>query len=534
MFPLPAYQWVISISLILIVNRVSSMRNTYDEKISTTLFTPLFDGTHCETLPSGYYKYRNECNAYILCHNSLAELKYCKEGKVFNEVLQICDTESCIESEPVMSSVDDTVVNKDMRSSVLRAESSADKLCADQEQGTSYPLESDCQKYILCMGNGESVVVNCIYNAWYDPISGNCGPNVSPTACQDYTTSTETPTTTLETTTELPNVADLCPVMQGQYVAYPDNCSKYIVCADPVPIAFYCTPGYYFSESAQQCVDWEESDCVSMNTTPLPPGHTSPTQAPSICTGNTGGTLPYPEDCQLYIRCVNDNVYMMSACNNAEYYDISSGKCSPDVSANACREGYVSTTTEATTETTTEATTEATTETTMETSTLTTTQATTESSTAATTIPDSTTAEPDPCEGVDEGRLVPYPNDCTKFIQCENPTSIVYDCVEGQEFSARLERCMSPWVANCTYGKTTTANPFTTTEATDTTEFPDYFCIGKPEDTYVPYPHNCTKFIVCRDPIPVGYDCPAGTEFSPIELVCMDPQLANCQPGNMV
>lgn len=371
-----------------------------------------------------------------------------------------------------------------------------DNPCADQQLGTSYPLESNCQKYILCMGNGESVVVDCIFNAWYDPISGNCGPEISPTACRDHSslgTSTAAPTAeipTTTTTTELPNVSDLCTTLLGQYVAYPDNCGKYIVCASPVPIAFYCTAGYYFSASAQQCVDWEDSDCESLS-----PGYTAATQAPSVCANHADATLPYPEDCAWYMRCVNDNVYMMSVCANGEYYDILSGECSSNVSADACREANASPTT--TEIVTTEA------------------------------MPDSTTSEPEPCEGVDEGRLVPYPHDCTKFIQCEQPTPIVYDCVEGQEFSAALERCMSPWIANCTYS--TTSLTTTTTQATDTTALPIDLCSNKPEDSYIPYPQNCTKYIICRDPIPVGYDCPAGTEFSPIDLDCMDPQLANCQ-----
>ncbi|XP_034483159.1 uncharacterized protein LOC117788484 [Drosophila innubila] len=326
-----------------------------------------------------------------------------------------------------------------------------DELCLGQELGVSYPLMTDCKKYIVCLGNGEAAIVNCIFNAWYDPLTGDCGPNVSPTACMG-TTTTVAPTTMKTTsaisttttqsttsTTDPPISPDVCGgLINGEYVAYPDNCSKYIVCVEPIPIAFYCTPGYYFNEELQVCVDWAQSDCPAV----LPPEYTTPGYtAPSICENNNDGTLPYPENCRWFIKCINDVVSMMGVCNNEEYYDPSIGNCSASASPDACLQNY-------STSTTSDDGGRSTTTTTLQ---PTTTSTTIAKSTSTTTTTTTTPApSPDPCEDVPVGKLVPYPYDCTKFIKCERPTPVVYDCVKGQEFSAKLERCMAPWVANCT------------------------------------------------------------------------------------
>lgn len=467
------------------------------------------------------FPYVEDCQEYILCLGDDQSVKAkCPVNSWYDPKSGNCGPDvpptACLEVETTSTTSSTTL--------------SPHELCADQEFGISYPLVTNCKQYIVCLGNGESAVVNCIYNAWYNPVTGDCGQDVSPTACQEgsiptTTTSPTTPATTQAPTTPTPTtdkpITELCSgLLHGQYVSYPDNCSKYVVCSEPVPIAFHCTPGYYFSEALQQCVDWDESDCETTGSTVWPP---LPTPAPGICLNNAGSTLPYPENCQWYFRCVNDNVYMMGVCISGEFYDPYSGECGANVSPDACLENYSTATTDLST-TTTEMTTISTT---ISTTALTTTTA------PITTISTTTAPQSDPCEGVAVGDLVPYPNDCTKFIQCNSPNPVVFDCVEGQEFSAQLKRCMAPWFANCTITPTTEAPLTSTTELPDikttgASPSPHDFCEGKTDGSLVPYPNNCSKYIVCQEPIAVGYACPDDEEFSPTELRCMDAQLANC------
>ncbi|KAH8370314.1 hypothetical protein KR093_003045, partial [Drosophila rubida] len=397
-----------------------------------------------------------DCNQYILClGNDQSVVAKCPVGSWYDPKSGNCGPNisptACLESQ--------------ITSTTSMTTMSPNELCAGEEIGVSYSYPPDCKKYVVCLGNNEGAIVNCIYNTWFDPVTGICGPNVSPTACTEgavttipVTSTTELttlsttavkPSTTSTTTTESPIPAEICAGLHnGEYVSYPDNCSKYIVCVEPIPYAFYCTPGYYFSQKLQQCVDWELSDCPATQT----PEFTTPgCTAPSICENSNGGTLPYPENCGWFIQCINDNVYMMGVCNSGEYYEPSTGKCSASASPDACREYYATTTISTTVvpTTTTETTTKTTTKTT--TTSTTTSTTTTTTTTSTTPIPTTTSASPlNPCANVPVGKLVPYPYDCTKFVRCDQPTPVILDCAVGQEFSAQLERCMAPWIANCT------------------------------------------------------------------------------------
>ncbi|KAH8364795.1 hypothetical protein KR084_011721, partial [Drosophila pseudotakahashii] len=457
-----------------------------------------------------------DCQSYLLClNNGQSTTAKCPTNAWFDPKTGDCGPNvsptACRESLATTTNAPTTQVPNNP--------------CADQELGVSYPLVTNCQQYILCMGNGESNVANCIYNAWYDPKTGNCGPEVSPTACKETEVSTEsttsqatsplttplptwpstlsTPEPTEITTTTSPDISGICVGQSdGYYATYPEDCSKYIVCASPVPIAFYCPENLFFNEASQKCVEWELSDCPAEDTTTSSPGLTTPNPDSSICFNNTGNNLTYQENCQWFIRCTDDSSYMMGICGSGEFFDPWTGDCGANVSPEACREIYTTVVTE-----------------------------TTEDSTTPMINPSTPRPNTDPCEGAPEGKLVPYPDDCTKFIQCVQPSPIVYNCREGQEFSASLERCMAPWYANCSIPATTapsTPTTPTTPATTTTTPSPASLCADKSDGSMVPYPRNCSKYIVCQDPIPIGYACPEGQEFNPTVLTCMEPQLAGC------
>lgn len=498
------------------------LTTTQNPKTTTEAFTKCVGEKSGTTFP-----YIEDCQQYILC---LGDDQYykasCPVNAWYDPKTGDCGRDvsktACQEVETT-TTVATTITQ------------SPQDRCVDQELGVSYPIVTDCTKYMLCLGDGESVIVDCIYNAWFDPATGNCEQNVSPTACQEsvITTTTTAPQTTAGTTTTAPNTAGtttlkpstttdqpdskICAgVPKGQYVNYPDNCRKYIICVEPVPIAFHCIQGYFFSAALQQCVDWAQSDCESIGTTMMP---LPPTPAPDTCINGKGNTLPFTENCQWFIRCINDKVYMMGVCGIGEYYDPISGECGGTVAPDACLQSYDPSATTTTT-----------------TALLTTTMTTMTTTVSTTTTTPTSQPDPfDPCAGVEEGVLVPYPNDCTKFLQCYSPNPLIFNCAEGQEFSPSLKRCMAPWYANCTMTATTakpltstTKLPVTITTTTESNQSPNDICEGKPEGSLVPYPHNCSKYIVCQEPIAVGYDCPDEQEFNVVVMSCTDAQLANC------
>ncbi|XP_034482932.1 mucin-5AC isoform X2 [Drosophila innubila] len=531
----------------------------------------------CRNYPDNTrFPYAANCSLFLWCKDHEVILGQCSNGLLFNPDFGICDEANdvyCYGDRTTSTS--STTAAPTTVTVPTTATPGPAELCEDQEAGASFPYVEDCSKYILCLGGGAYYIAPCA-GGYYDPKSQACGPNVSPTACKETgtttttttTTTPETTTTTTEivtTTTAKPDVpAGICGGKdEGEMIAYPKDCSKYIVCVSPIPVAFYCLEGFYFNAKRQQCVSWQESDCdQEISTTP---GYTSAPLEPTICTNSSRDTFPYLENCQWFIRCVDDYVYMMDVCNCGEYYDPIQGVCGADVPHDACRWDYTATTT---------------------------TEATTESTTAITRPP----PQKGPCDDVADGDLVPYPNDCSKYIKCSRPIASAFDCKEGEEFSPEFRKCMDASLANCNPGptgpstgttpimtteisttettpsttaeitttettpsttdeisttvttpsttdeiSTTVTTPSTTeeisttevstTELTTTTAPPSGICGGQVEGSLVPYPNVCSKYIKCVKPIPIGYDCPEGLEFSPTELKCMDPDLANCNAG---
>ncbi|KAH8386150.1 hypothetical protein KR200_011184, partial [Drosophila serrata] len=584
----------------------------------------------CKGLPDGtIIAYAGNCSQYLICKDNKVEMGECPPTLLFNPDWLVCDEPGdfiCLgdrtTTTPIPTTTTEETTPTPTTTTTKATTLGPNELCEGQPLGTSYAYPEDCRKYYLCMGSGDEwLLASCIYGSYFDPTTGECGPNVSPDTCKGVETTTSTttvtPTTTekitspkpttaepsttqkISTTTEAPATGVCAGRNENENIAYPKNCNKYIVCVSPIPIAFYCPDETFFSSELGKCIEsWTESDCEGDQSTTTPePGITRPPPEPTMCTNSTRDTFPYPENCQWFIRCVDDYIYMMDVCNCGEYYDPITGKCGADVPSDACRWDYTSTT------------------------------STTEEPTTSSPV---TRPPPQkgPCDGVDDGALVPYPNDCSKYIQCSRPIAVAFDCGEGDEFSSALKKCVDASLANCsvtttakpsetsttpsggeptsTSGESTTAYPSTptresstvsstelTTESTaapstltptesttlsttkpstvsstespietsrlPTTEFSttsstekptesttisttyepeststttakpgDGVCDGKTDDSLVPYPRNCSKYIICQYPIPVGFDCPTGLEFSPTELNCMDPELAGC------
>ncbi|EDV96450.1 GH15193 [Drosophila grimshawi] len=637
-----------------ITTPVTTESNWSTTTVVTTTTTPALpadvDPDACKGLPD-YTRlpYAGDCAQFLQCKDNQVVMNQCPKPLLFNPDYLICDepndvvcygdrTTSTSTIPPTTTTEEPTTTTSSTTLTTMPATTLGPaELCKDKELGDSFPYVEDCSKYILCLGDGNFYVAMCMVNSYYDPKTGMCGPNVSPTACKETavatTTTTEATTAERTTTTEaVSTTTSVAPTQttttstpvqpggicgnkdEGEMIAYPNDCSKYIVCVSPIPVAFYCRPDSYFNAKQQQCVQWEDSDCDKEASSTTTPGYTPAPLEPTMCTNSSRGTFPYPENCQWFIRCVNDYIYMMDVCNCGEYYDPISGECGADVPSDACRWDYTSTTT------------------------------------VATTLAPVTRPPPQkgPCDDVADGELVPYPNDCSKYIKCDRPIAAAFDCDAGDEFSPVLRKCMEASLANCPGGattgpgetttkgptpstteepsttvdtsttqgisttpetstteetsttqgisttpetstteetsttqgisttpetsttvdtsttqgisttpetstteetsttqltttteetstsETTTTTESTTTEATTTeittTPAPSGICGGKPNGTLVPYPNNCGKYIVCLEPIPIGYDCAEGLEFSPTELECMDPDLANCAP----
>lgn len=455
-------------------------------------------------------------------------------------------------------------------------------MCKDQDSGKTYPIATSCNQYYYCINSGPPEIFECPHNNYYNPLSGDCGPN--PSVCQPSvttttsipttSTSTGTPTTSTQTTTT-PPLTNICSnSIDGDIWPYPDSCTKYIVCQQPAPVALECPNDWYFNAATKQCDFPQNVTCnigpITTTTTTSPGGSTTTTTTTTAgpidntCMGlPEGQRLPYDKNCQLFIECLGSNLWMYKSCPAGEYYDAMTSNCRGDVGPTACQAPP----------------------------------------TVAPTVPPT-----GPCAGVSDGSMVPYPNNCTKYIICQSPIPIGQDCGLGFEFNAAMQQCTTVESAECSIKTTTTVITSTTigseclnasswetfpypddcskyivcsdgkqqivpcvsgyynldtrrcevgvsetcctgngncaTATTDSTGtptmspgttttvstpgFPMGPCYKQPDGMLVEYPNNCSKYIICVMPIPIGYDCQPDLEFNSESMRCEAPELANC------
>ncbi|KNC24175.1 hypothetical protein FF38_11146 [Lucilia cuprina] len=499
------------------------------------------------------FPYKGNCALYYFCRkNGLYYIISCPNNNYYDPQTGDCgpDVSSTACLEEATTTAAPTTVSTTL---------SPSQKCRNQAAGITYPYEEDCTKYIYCKGNGGYVILNCPYNNYYYPDSGDCGPSDDVNICRKSSQTTTTATTTEITSTVAPTtpkpVLGICGnYSNGELIPYPDNCQKYISCVKPIPVGFYCNNYWYFNEQQQKCVPDSEGTCTELpsnvTTTPATPG--------DICEGlKEGDWQIYPSNCQFYYECLGDGYYMLKICEENEYFDPLKGQCSAQVGSNYCKQDF-----------------------------------------------NTTTPKPKPqgiCSGQDEGAKVAYPHNCTKYIVCNKPIPVGFNCDSGLEFSTEAQSCVTPSQSDCglsistpTTTTTTTTTPATTKPYNECTNKPDftllpveadcgmfiickediehwafcnegeYFdlsagkclksanedscrpattteptttttldpnlgpCYNKPDGSKIPYPHNCTKYIICQEPLNVGYDCPEGLEFSAHYEECVLPELADC------
>ncbi|XP_061390505.1 mucin-2-like [Musca vetustissima] len=447
--------------------------------------------------------YAENCRQYLMCMQGEVELMNCPNGWLFNAQLKMCDDAG----EQVCYTGPATTTTEASSSSTTTTTTSAPilDLCLDQPSGTSFPYPQDCKQYYYCRGNGTYYVLPCPNNNYYDPISGNCGPDVSPTACQETTTTTTT--TTPAPTTLSPE--QMCAGQEfGTTFPYEANCQEYIMCTNNGGYKIMKCPGnnYYYpdtgncgpSNDVDICRKGETTTTTSKpsttstttsttNSRPTTTTTAAPTPGPAeenICGNYTNGELiEYPDNCHKYISCVRP-IPIGFYCPGNLYFNLEQQKCSAEGDGE-CSQGSSN---------------------------------------------ETTTAAPpsDICQNAEEGTHQVYPLDCQMYYEClGNGNYMLQVCNQGEYYNPLTQQCSSQVGPNYCKG-----NFDTTTTTTTTTASPPKpqhgICWEKPNGYKIPYPNDCSKFIVCNQPIPTGYYCPAGLEFSSEAQTCVEPWQSDC------
>lgn len=103
---------------------------------------------------------------------------------------------------------------------------------------------------------------------------------------------------------------------------------------------------------------------------------------------------------------------------------------------------------------------------------------------------------------------------------CDHKKPVPMECPEGLHFSADLQRCDYPEIAQCDL-------------ESEVPEDADPRCVNGVgiEQIILPIPGNCTHFEMCDFYHAVVVPCAAGTEFNHKTKECDHPEDAECVEG---
>ncbi|XP_017121904.1 uncharacterized protein LOC108142506 isoform X3 [Drosophila elegans] len=121
--------------------------------------------------------------------------------------------------------------------------------------------------------------------------------------------------------------------------------------------------------------------------------------------------------------------------------------------------------------------------------------------------------------------LVAYPHDCHRYVNCFQGSPTIQTCSPGTLFNAKSLECDHPNNVACPTPESET------TRLGRLTQFDSKPKCPAGVNGLHPHPTDCTKFLNCANGQAFIMDCSPGTAFSPLTLVCVHKDVANCGTG---
>jgi hypothetical protein len=180
--------------------------------------------------------------------------------------------------------------------------SAADPLCEGLPPNEifAFPHETNCSLYYECYG-GNKILMACANGLWFNSDTQSCDfPDES--GCT--------------------NKESICTNVVIDYFPHPSDCSRYIECYQGNSYEMSCQPGLWFHSGLKKCVAPEESDCMGFTTPPWTTPH-------PICWGvRPSETVlkPYEGDCRKYWQCIGADMTLQD-CPNYLLFDESRQLC---------------------------------------------------------------------------------------------------------------------------------------------------------------------------------------------------------------
>ncbi|XP_061518370.1 peritrophin-48-like [Anopheles gambiae] len=343
--------------------------------------------------------------------------------------------------------------------------------CEDLPDFTYLPSSTSCQFYYQCIDNF-AYRLSCPRGYWFSVELGRCG-NRFEVEC-DIEESTQTPTAPPG-----PSEPNLCFGRPNfSYVRSPQFCHLFYYCLNGTPFPMICRNGFFFDETAQDCIPEEEVQCDDSNVPGSTPGTT-----PGICDDVEDGVMIiHPQFCNQYYVCVEGNAYP-TLCPDGQWLDVEKQACGKPIDV-YCPNGPP------------------------------------------------TTPTPSVCVDVADGVYVPSPERCEAYYVCAGEIGYILYCPPGLWFDQTTRECISPSDAICNIPTPPTPPPTPTIPPTIPPSGPpeegNQLCNESPNGTYLPSPADCSSFYICFNGGAYPSNCLGGLWFNPITMLCDLPENVTC------
>uniref|UniRef100_A0A182WEM9 Chitin-binding type-2 domain-containing protein n=1 Tax=Anopheles minimus TaxID=112268 RepID=A0A182WEM9_9DIPT len=395
--------------------------------------------------------------------------------------------------------------------------------CSKKDEGVTYGIASDCQKYLVCK-KGSLEVKECKSKSYYDTVTGSC-VNAAAATCAVETNPEPEPQPEPAPEPEPEETGEqydyLCQKVLYGVRVHPNACDKYLVCNKDKATIEQCEEGFIFVADFISCVPGNKVTCTihsdEPSTTESPPSTSNESKGSEseetgsgedssetsgqydyLCAKTLLGSVAHPESCTKYISCYKNKATEQS-CKKGYSYSSQLHLCIKQKNGACADAPQEYPTTEA------------------------------------------APVEPEPTKpGSEETGSVAHPDSCTKYISCFMNKATELSCNEGYYFSVYLRFCIKGNSETCAdnnggnHGTSSTEPPQYTEEPT--TELFPPATGGDPGEInngcvegftgYLPIENDCTSYVYCFQGEP-------GVKTCLENYIYYDPFKA-CLPGDPV
>ncbi|KAJ8674874.1 hypothetical protein QAD02_010660 [Eretmocerus hayati] len=237
---------------------------------------------------TGLFAYPPDCRFYVECSQGRAFVMPCAPGTLFDSVNLECDFPNkvkCLEFRPQdessLQNLDNGYLTADHRDT-RKQDSPKEPKCPAYMYGM-IPHPNDCSKYLLC-ANGNTFIMDCghgtVFNPdisvcdWPNNVAG-CGGGTKPSSEEaqgnseypdyherkmgfDYSNLIDVRQSIDDSPPPQPKQAPKkveCPKGFSGLTRHPNDCNKYLQCANGATYVMDCAPGTVFNPASKVC-DW--------------------------------------------------------------------------------------------------------------------------------------------------------------------------------------------------------------------------------------------------------------------------------------